>query len=237
MARYWASKNSLPTLTEGEKLSAEYKALVELRDSLKGLTIDQGAPDLGGCFEMLCALQYHYLNFMRVLKKKATRAIPHDAPDERFEAVSYINRVGQIQYFSESAFVERLLGPCHDCRLTWISHLLPFRHKYSAHRERDKPKNPKEIQSLSGELALGALGGWLFCEKYPGAFAELSAKHGDDFEAHQAEQYEVGYIVYQIFIDQGSREFILERDHSFLFEEVAAFLTSLIVRAKMLPRE
>jgi len=84
---------------------------------------------------------------------------------------------------------------------------------------------------------LGALGGWLFCEKYPGAFAELSAKHGDDFEAHQAEQYEVGYIVYQIFIDQGSREFILERDHSFLFEEVAAFLTSLIVRAKMLPRE
>jgi len=232
MARYWASKPSLPSASAEEKSTGEYQKLSELSEALRGITIDQGAPDIVGGFEMICALQFHYMNFVRIIDRKIERLIPHDTPDERFEAVAYIGRVGQFDYFTKSAFVAKLRGTDDFEGLTWAAYLLPFRHKYSAHRDRDKPKKGEE-GSLSGELSLGALGGHLFTQKSAGAIPHQAAPY--DREAEGARQYEWSNPAYEI--PGTSKLFIPQLHHPYLIDEFIQFMSWLIQAAKALPRE
>lgn len=214
-------------------MSVEYQAMVELSKELHGLTVAQGAPDVVGAFEMMCALQYHYLNFSRIIQKKIERVIPHDVPDERFEVVSYIGRVGQLDYFTRASFVSRLRGGDEFEGLTWTSYLLPFRHKYSAHRDRDKPKKGEE-GSLLGELSLGALGGHLFVQEQDGDRSDLQPAFPFDREKEGARQYEWSYPAYEI--PGTSKLFIPQVHHPHLFDELVQFMSWLIRAAKELPR-
>jgi hypothetical protein len=235
MATYWASKPSLPFASAEEKSTVEYQSLIELSEAVKGLTIAQGAPDIFGAFEMMCALHYHFLNFERIVSKKCTQELPSDAPDERYEAVAYVSRIGQLYYFLQSEFIKRAAGEDFP-GLTWIDHLVPFRHKYSAHRDRDKPKKNEE-NSLDGELSLGALGGHLFVEKYPGSLSEVHAADPIDRNLSGARQYQCSYVAYQMFGVGNTKYFVLQRDHAHLFSELSEFMRWLIGVAKAMPRE
>jgi hypothetical protein len=166
MAIYWASKTSLPDATSQEMSSPSFVLLKNLSEDSKGISVAQGQADIDGAIEMLGALQYHYQNFLEIVRKKVIGEIEFDAPDERFEAVAYLNRIGQLCYFSTSPFVSHLYGKTAEDFIPSAYRLIPFRHKYLAHRERDKPlRNSNEATELNGELALGALGGRLFCSR------------------------------------------------------------------------
>lgn len=236
MAVFWATKSSIPFASEEEKKTPEYSSLLELQGAIQGLTVAQGAPDVFGCFEMICALHFHYLNFMRVIQRKISMEIPYDSPDERFEAVAYIGRVGQLAYFSKSKFVCELMGDNYYELIAWIHRLIPFRHKYSAHRERDKPIRKGEATSLEGEVALGALGGKTFAEKYDGAFLNMDSADLSDWAAREARRYEFGYVVFQITGVNAQASLTVEHDHQYIFSELLMFFRGLVDKAKTLPR-
>jgi hypothetical protein len=99
MATFWATKSSLPNANPGERASPTFIWLKKISESAKGISVAQGQPDIDGSIEMLGALQYHYQKFLEIVQKKAKGEIEYDAPDERFEAVAYLTRVGQLYYF------------------------------------------------------------------------------------------------------------------------------------------
>jgi len=202
---------------------------------MKGLTIAQGSPDIFGAFEMICALHFHFLNFERIVDRKIRQDLHYEAPDERYEAVAYIGRVGQLYYFLQSKFIKGLAGE-DFIGLTWIDYLVHFRHKYSAHRDRDKPKKSEE-NSLNGELSLGALGGHVFVERYVGSMSEVHRADPYQRDIVGALQYKCSYVAYQMFGVTDAKYFVPQRDHQRLFSELHQFMSWLIGVAKGAPRE
>jgi hypothetical protein len=233
MVEYWASKASLPYIPSGEGKSSEYITLENLSASTQGVTVAQGQPDLLGAVEMLCALQYHYQNFVRIVRDKGAGKIDVSYPDERFEAVAYVGRLGQLCYFSESVFVEAMLqektGPDF---IPSAFRLLHFRHKYAAHRERDKPlKGSAEGTELGGELALGALGG-LFFSARPDRQTDGDNSQPANWNDLVKRNYRDWYVSFQIFKKGEAIYFIPEIDHPRIIAEASVLLNRLIEIAK-----
>ncbi|HEY8696436.1 MAG TPA: hypothetical protein VIM02_02370, partial [Rhizomicrobium sp.] len=98
MANYWASKNPIPFADADESQLSSYVALCNVKSLALGLSVKQGQIDIYGAIEMLGGLQYHYQQFMRIRRQKLAGSLSLDAPDERFEAVAYVNRIGQLHY-------------------------------------------------------------------------------------------------------------------------------------------
>ena len=233
MAEYWASKNSLPTPTREVK-SPEYLSLEHLINKAKGLAIAQGQVDILGAIEMLCSMQYHYQNFVRKIGEKGSGTIDLDAPDERYEIVAYINRIGQFCYFSNSPFVRQIFGKSGEDLTPSAHRLLVFRHKYSAHRERDKPrKNSGEARELGGELALGALGGFIFSARRDTEYENVNQASSwqDDIRV----KYRDWFVSFQIFKDGDAICFTPEAEHPAIMSEASTFLRHLIDLAKNRP--
>jgi hypothetical protein len=201
VANYWASKDPLPFGSEEERRSAPYMALSHVKAMAISLSMKQGQIDIFGAIEMLGGLQYHYQQFLRIRERKLSGAVPLDAPDERFEAVAYINRIGQFHYFANSAFCKQIMGRSALLEIPTLEKLLPFRHKYTAHRARDNPRDRYEVNDLHGDYALGAIGGSLSCERRPGAYRSL-----DSFELASREYrlalYRESYVLFEQGIGQ-----------------------------------
>jgi hypothetical protein len=115
-----------------------------------------------------------------------------------------------------------------------IKKLIPFRHKYAAHRDRDKPLRD-ETNSLSGELALGALGGRAFRERGDGSFKHI---HGEiqSWESVERRLYKDGYVVFQIQEAGNLHEFTPELDHPLIIDEIVGRLDKLIQIAQEMPK-
>lgn len=238
MAEYWASKSSLPSTKDGECNDPELLALVALSDFAKGLSVKQGQIDIFGAIDMLGALQYHYQQFLRVIRQKSNGEIPFDAPDERYEAVAYIGRLGQFFYFATSPFARTLLGVNPERLIPAVVRLVPLRHKYAAHRARDKPlKGTDEHNDLNAELGLGALGGWRFAARARGSLGRQHSNSASDLVSETQPHSELYYTLFELHTRNGRIEFNLELDHPVVLSEAAALVRNLIDRAKNTPRE
>ena len=232
MATYWANKDSLPSVSEVERLSPIYVELSELQSSSNGVSVAQGVIDVFGVIEMLAALHYHYLQFVRVIQRNIRNEIPVLSPEERYEAVSYINRVGQYHYFCKSAFATNLVGDV-ESQIQTITRPIPFRHKYTAHRERDKPKfGTNEANQYKGEMALGKLGGHLPCERVPGDYARLPQIVDEAFDDQQRRRLAVSYVLFQIFLEKGHLEFNMEIEHPKIMTEAMIIVLRIVEKAK-----
>ena len=232
-ASYWASRNPLPSASNTEKTGTTYALIDELRDLARGISLEQGQIDIFGVIEMLGALQYHYLQFMRVRDRKISGEIDIDAPDDRFEAVAYIGRIGQICYFVRSDFVKTHFRESIDSQIQSILRLVPFRHKYAAHRARDNPKDKTdEASDLRADLALGAIGGQLSVERVPGLFERVARGGQLDWHHSRRRHLESSYTLYELYVDKVRIEFNLELDHPVILNEVGSVVRQLIGTAK-----
>ena len=186
---------------------------------------------------MLGALQYHFQQFLRIRGKKISKEIPLRSPEDRFEAVAYITRIGQLHYFAGSPFVRGLMGRSLQSELPRVQRLLSFRHKYAAHRARDNPRSSEERTDDNGDWALGALGGELSVERFAGAYEKIQKLCGGDFDDQLRRQFEVSYKLFEIYAGKTRIELNIERDHLLLVQEIGSMLESILEVAWRQPRD
>ena len=146
----WTIKDHYPdkNLQDIQPISLRAYSLVS-RNS-KGLETKEGALNLLGALDMMEALDYHFKNFIEFGKMANTI-------NQKHEAVAYINRVGQLYYFTKSSFTKKYnLEP--KLMMPKLDELIIFRMKNTAHRSLDAPKTEDldEYQNRQAFTFLGA---------------------------------------------------------------------------------
>ena len=241
MAHYWSSKTFLPSLLNDDEVTNEYAALRELQSAVRGISIPQGQVDIEGAADMLGALQYHYQQFVRIVRKKASGEMSADSPDERYEAVAYLGRLGQFYYFADrSKFVESLISNAKAIIpkvIPSVYRLVHFRMKYVAHRARDFPRDKDEVQDVGHELALGAIGGKLFLCRENQKLDNPGPESPEAFSDWQSRSYRTGYVMFEIYNKADRIEFVMELDHPIVLRETTSFMQRIIECARRLPRD
>ncbi|HEX3943229.1 MAG TPA: hypothetical protein VHW69_03995 [Rhizomicrobium sp.] len=207
-------------------------ALSDVKTMALGLSTKQGQIDIFGAIEMLGGLQYHYQQFLRIRERKLSGAFPLDAPDERFEAVAYINRIGQFRYFADSNFCEQIIGRSALLEIPALEKLLPFRHKYTAHRARDKPRDRHEVDDPHGDYALGRLAA-LYCVSE----GRVLTDHSIRLNSPRLALYRESYVLFELYLEDDRITFNLELEHETMMVEASGFVRNVIEKATRLPKE
>jgi hypothetical protein len=122
-----------------------------------------GFVNVTGAIEMLEGLEYHYDNIIRLANALATGERVSET-NVNHEAIAYINRLGQFYYFAQSEFVRTAISDFKTLIPT-ISKFIVFRHKNTAHRSIDTPKNESYDLKLAHARALSSMMGSLFSPK------------------------------------------------------------------------
>jgi hypothetical protein len=125
---------------------------------------------LNGAIDMLVELEYHFDLFTQSEHQiPAIDQYDPSVPDPdrrrhveaaRFEVIAYLSAVGRFHYFIKSKFFTNFIS---NVVFESVERLIVFRHKYTAHRSFDLPRNdenPEEslmqarsLSSLMGEFS------------------------------------------------------------------------------------
>ncbi len=179
-----------------------------------------------GVVDMLERLEYHHGNFtfhiehLSEIETLTNRSPFGDEPRRalRHEFIAYLNCVGQLYYFAESAFVEQRVPNVRDLVPT-IFKFTPFRHKHGAHRSIDAPH--KEDDDYTQQLQawqLSSFGGLPFEGKKERTTLDRNPLWNDY------------YIGLQMLIEKPDKfeNFYLEREHPAISWEVFTLLERLL---------
>ena len=98
----WTIKDRHPELTLEEIVPVSLRAFSLVSRNNEALASKEGAMNLLGVLDMLEALDYHFNNFISL--KNSDSNI-----NQKHEAVAYLNRVGQLYYFTKSDFTKELI--------------------------------------------------------------------------------------------------------------------------------
>lgn len=167
---------------------------------------------------MMAGMDYHHENFCSLVNQLAQ--LPFRSAECRqlerrahHEVVAYLNRVGQFYYFGKSVLVRGLLRAGKRELKDQIPSLissLPFRHKITAHRSIDFPKecDTGRLQEIHA-ISIGPLGGQMFVPRQStiGVRPEELMFYPDRFY----------YRAYQLILKHDPNvepaSFVPERDH------------------------
>ena len=211
-------QDAFPSLPLGDiyPLSARAKSWLA-RASKRGDFLDKPPTQIAGGVYMLSGLDYHHLQFMihieqltlyharkstfseyiRELPSGSTVSPPSPTEIERnhldalhHEAIAYLNRLGQFVSFAKAMKLEAMCPRAKE--------LLSFRHKHTAHRSIDKPRN----------------------ESF-----ELQEMHAMAF--HFGQLSNGTFPIFQIYDQEHHIYFNMRDDHTVLMDEAMALLQSL----------
>ena len=164
---------------------------------------------------MLMGLDYHYARFLEGAAEASSEP-PFDLLVPRHEAVAWVNRVGQLYYFTRSQLVKDRLGPQSTPA---IDEVMPFRMKHTAHRSVDDPRklDTPDLQ-LSQAIAFSELAGSQWALR-PGA--HVAPDGLPSFATH--------FITFQMRISESERSTLnLEAAHRLVVVEGYTVLSSLL---------
>ncbi len=124
-------------------------------------TLKEHELELIGLLDMADGLEYHHKNFVKIEKrcrkiyeKIFTEKMFYSVPSKNIhhEAIAYLNRLGQVFALITSDWFKKRVNESDIAFLCPIVlALIPFRHKFGAHRSIDNPK--KETDSQKGNHA------------------------------------------------------------------------------------
>jgi hypothetical protein len=140
--------------------------------------------------------------------------------------------MGQFHSFAKSRFMRASIPDASE-RIPTINKLIVFRHKHTAHRSMDAPRDADtdELQWVHAR-SLSTLGGRLFTPKPDTPVPPpANVTTVDDLEAWSRPRYGHAYVTFQIF-DDTRREYVdfaLERDHPRIIQEAYALIERLII--------
>ena len=146
----WTVKDRHPELTLQDIIPISHRAFSLVSRNSETLASKEGAMNLLGVLDMLEALDYHFNNFITLKNSDSTI-------NQKHEAVAYLNRVGQLYYFTKSDFTKELISNLDlDSHMSKVNYLKEFRMKNTAHRSLDWPKD--ESEEYRNRQALTMLG-------------------------------------------------------------------------------
>ena len=162
-----------------------------------------------GAIDIVTGLEYHHTRFTSqlALLEDWTSSIASSQDDSslptpfthaqaeilstlQHEAVAYVNRIGQLHFFARSLQRSALLLKATT--------LLPFRHKYTAHRSIDEPRSESASELMSQAMAFG------FGHTFIG-----------------------GRLVFQILSDGSRQTLSIQEDHPSVVREAVAVFESI----------
>lgn len=185
---------------------------------------------------MMEGLDYHFDNFMEIVHQlQGGEFSRRDAINH--EVAAYLNRLGQFYYFASSDFVRQATPGSQS--LTHIESVLPFRHKFAAHRSIDVPRKD-DSEMRAHNLALMTLGSTpLFtirdpAREEPVTFHRIGDTNKFDVtprpSGDKSNVWRTSFAGYQIGLEKGeTRTFYPERDHDAIIQEAYAVF-SLVLR-------
>ncbi|WP_339609075.1 hypothetical protein [uncultured Roseivirga sp.] len=145
----WTVKDRHPELPLQDITRISHRAFSFVSRNMATLNPKDGAMNLLGVLDILEALDYHFDNFINL--KNSDVEI-----NQRHEAVAYLNRIGQLYYFTLSDFTARHI-PNAISYMSKVNDLKVFRMKSTAHRSLDFPKGEsEEYQNRQALTMLGA---------------------------------------------------------------------------------
>lgn len=152
-----------------------------------------------GVLDTLEALDYHYENYI-LLKDSEKKN------NQKHELSAYLNRVGQLYYFTTSDFVREYIPEPLEI-MTKVNELKIFRMKNTAHRSIDAPRN--ETPEIQRRQAISLLG-----------FTSYFIIHGDRKQ----------YLLPSDSKDESSQwhYFTPETDHKIIFEQTYCLMKLII---------
>jgi len=183
---------------------------------------------------MMKGLDYHHDNFMNCVNRLAQIGLGLETRDLEavlmHEATAYLNRLGQIYYFIESDFVEKTC-PAAQLLSPVINKYVIFRHKHSAHRSIDAPRNEsRHIQTVQA-FSMSAIGGRMFQPKPGNTQTLLSVKTPEDLQEFHRMHWKYSYVQFQLLTDDPNvyHNFSIEKEHPAIIQEAYAVLEKLLI--------
>lgn len=171
---------------------------------------------LSGAVSILSGLEYHSDNFLALLKQVKLRS-SHAHSKLRHEVVAWVNRVGQLHYFTTSELVISKLG---NVATPAIDAVLPFRHKHTAHRSFDMPrKNDSDHLKAVHAMSLSDFGGSVWSPRNGSPWPELDPTSPSSTH----------FLTFQIQETAGDAVILnIENAHPAVLHEVYSILDSLL---------
>lgn len=145
----WTIKDHYPEMALQDIQPISLRAYSLLNRNNSALGPNEGAINLLGALEMLEALDYHFINFTQIEKGESPI-------NQKHEAVAYLNRLGQLYFFTKSRFTKKYI-PDSESHMPKVIEFISIRHKNTAHRSLDSPqKEPDEYRDRQAFTFLGA---------------------------------------------------------------------------------
>ena len=216
-------------IREIHPLSARGKSLIARNRGNEHLK--KGFINLLGALEILEGLEYHHKNIIDLSDAIANGSDVHDGTINH-EAVAYVNRMGQFYYFAISDFIKNVI-PESMPTIPTITKYMVFRHKHSAHRSIDAPKNEDEIVKLVHARSLSLAMGVMMTPK-PGMALVKPPDITDDadwMKVFRSDQYRSCHRVFQIFdeVSVTHKNFVIEREHPSITSEAYEVIERVIL--------
>lgn len=215
-------------LEEINPLSARaWSALIRSKDKD---VVKDGFMNLVGAVDIMHGLEYHHNRFCTIVNAIADLPLLDSMSEHNkrylvHETVAYLNRLGQFNYFSSSTFVKDRITNWTEIVPT-IMKFVRFRHKHSAHRSIDKPKeedNP-HLQRVHA-WALSSIGPLGFAPK-PGKKFSLNK----DIINNSKKMWTESYVSFQLLgdDDNDTLNLSIEREHPVFLSEAYELFSSLL---------
>lgn len=150
----WTFKDKYPEMSLENIYPISIRAISFLSRNKENIKINNVAINIIGVLNTLEALDYHFNNFINLKKENKTTYQTH-------EVVAYLNRIGQLFYFSKSNFTKEYVPNSMEI-VSKVYYLSDFRMKNTAHRSIDAPK--KEKKEYLNRQAIALLG--FECDMY-----------------------------------------------------------------------
>jgi hypothetical protein len=194
-----------------------------------------GFINVTGAIEMLEGLEYHHDNVIRLSSALAAGARISET-NVNHEAVAYLNRLGQLFYFSKSEFVRNAIIDVTPLIPT-IARFMVFRNKHTAHRSIDAPR-PEDTEDLrlAHARAVSSVMGSIFSRK-PNSMELLYPEFGvpiglDVLKLHmQKELWSKNFKTFQTFDTAagGHVNFTVEIDHPTIAVEAYSVIERVLL--------
>jgi hypothetical protein len=225
--------NAIKRIEDVNPLSARARSVL-IRNRAKPMLKDTGFINVLGTIEMLEGLEYHHDNIVRITGALANGDNVSER-DLNHEAVAYINRFGQFYYFAKSVFVRTAI-PDSAALIPTISKFMAYRHKNSAHRSIDAPKDESGDSKLAHARALSSMMGYIMSPKPNAPTMELSDEYGNPISAVtlQRDLWKYNYRTFQTYDDdEGSHiNFTVEVEHPKIANEVYSIIERVILHER-----
>ncbi|MEP1939488.1 MAG: hypothetical protein ABJK11_08000 [Balneola sp.] len=183
---------------------------------------------ISGAINMISGLEYHYQNFMEIVKL-LSKGKNYKRPYLEHEIIAYINRVGQFYFFATSSLVKKII-PSILTQIPTIEHIYMFRRKHTGHRSIDRPfkEDTRHLQGVHAMSLTGMIGIHFEPKDKSKSLPQPKLQGRNNWSKLMKDHWKLGYAGYQLNMGKdGIYNIFIEKDHSLIVNEAYSVFEKL----------